>query len=358
MELMAMQHYLDNLQNQKFIVNHALEQLERRKAAILYEKENWFQWVRERQDEEEAQRENEKKKIKREAALWKSHWKLFQSRMKTLSERENEKRQDEFLDQVYNERISAEEAEMWDPIEDLVEDERGSYLDMVKMFLMRNLEFEAEDLSSKPMDQEASSSGALTTNDAKLSNKKSRKKSQNGKTSEAQAQEKNDKTLPETRLQMQQRLREGVKVNHAKGAQMVGTMENPAELRDKFAGMPEDEIGRLLEEVVEVKYLLLCRILLSHAALLPAAARANSVDEFLGDPEVDSAHLRDLCLELENPGLQDVRDACADLIRGDDGGHTPMELDSHGQSQKGAVNDKTNGRVPMWRFEKERPIEK
>ena len=205
MELIAMQHYLDNLQNQKFIVNHALEQLERRKAAILYEKENWFQWVRERQDEEEAQRENEKKKIRREAALWKRHWKLFQSRMKTLSERENEKRQDEFLSQAYNERISAEEAEMWDPIEDLVEDERGSYLDMVKMFLMRELECEAENIGSKPMDEEAPCSGALTTTDAKSANKKSRKKSQKDKTSEAQAQGKTDKTLPETRLQMQQR---------------------------------------------------------------------------------------------------------------------------------------------------------
>ena len=349
------------MQNQNFIVNHALEQLERRKAAILYDKENWFQWVRERQDEEEAQRENEKKKIKREATLWKRHWKLFQSRMKTLSERENQKRQDEFLDQAYNERISAEEAEMWDPIEDLVEDERGSYMDMVKMFLMRELECEARDLDSKPMEQEAPSSEALAPpapNDAKLTNKKSRKKSQKDKTSEAQAQEKDDKPLPETRSQMQQRLREGVKVNHAKGAQIVGTMENPAELRDKSAGMPKDEIDNLIEEVVEVKYLLLCRILLSHAALLPAAARANSIEDFLNDQEVDSAHLRDLCLELENPSLQDVRDACADLIRREDEAHRPTELGSHGERQKAAVNDKTNGWVPMWRFGKERPIEK
>ena len=135
-------------------------------------------------------------------------------------------------------------------------------------------------------------------------------------------------------------------------------MENPAELRDKFAGMPEDEIDKLMEEVVEIKYLLLCRILLSRAALLPAAARAKSIDEFLNDQEVDSGQLRDLCLELENPGLQDVRDACADLIRGDDDGHALTELDSNGQRQKAAVNDKANGWVPMWRFEKERPIEK
>ena len=346
------------MQNQKFIVNHALEQLERRKAAILYGKENWFQWVRERQDEEEAQRENEKRKIKREAALWKRHWKLFQSRMKTLSEKENEKRQDEFLDQAYNQRLSAEDTEMWDPIEDLVEDERGSYLDMVKMFLMRNFEPKAEDPSSEPMDQEAPSPGALVKNDAKSTNKKSRKKSQKDKTSEAQAQDKADRPLPETRLQMQQRLREGVKVINAKGPHILGTVENPAELRDKTAGLPEYDIDKLLEEVVEVKYLLLCRILLAHAALLPAAARANSVDEFLNDQEVDSAHLRDLCLELENPSLQDIRDACADLLRGDDEGHPSTEVGSHGQRQKAAVNDKTNGWVPMWRFSKERPMEK
>ena len=137
-------------------------------------------------------------------------------------------------------------------------------------------------------------------------------------------------------------------------------MENPEELLHKTAGMPEDEIDKLIGEVAEVKHLLLCRILLSHAALLPAVARANSVDEFLNDKDVDSAHLRDLCLELENPGLQDVRDACADLVRGDDEEqHTPMEMDSEGRKQKSAAKDKTEGWVATWQpYKREKPLDR
>jgi hypothetical protein len=81
---------------------------------------------------------------------------------------------------------------------------------------------------------------------------------------------------------------------------------------------PEPEIERLLGEVSEIKYLLFCRLLLGQVALLPAALRANSVEEFLADPEVTGPALRDLCLKMENPGLQEIRDACADLFRSED----------------------------------------
>ncbi|RMJ18641.1 hypothetical protein CDV36_001763 [Fusarium kuroshium] len=51
--------------------------------------------------------------------------------------------------------------------------------------------------------------------------------------------------------------------------------------------------------------------------MLPAALRANSVEEFLNDPQVAESDLRDLCLKVEEPTLQDIRDACADFARGD-----------------------------------------
>jgi hypothetical protein len=69
--------------------------------------------------------------------------------------------------------------------------------------------------------------------------------------------------------------------------------------------------------VAEIKHLLFCRLLLSHATLLPAALRASSVNAFLSDPDVSDADLRDLCLQMEQPALQQIRDACADLTRDD-----------------------------------------
>jgi hypothetical protein len=92
-------------------------------------------------------------------------------------------------------------------------------------------------------------------------------------------------------------------------------LESPFGLHEKAAAIPDDEIDTLLEEVAEVKTLLFCRLLLSHATLLPVALRANSVKEFLENLEVTSANVRDLCLKLERPALQDVRDACADFAR-------------------------------------------
>ena len=41
-------------------------------------------------------------------------------------------------------------------------------------------------------------------------------------------------------------------------------------------------------------------------------------EEFLADEEVTASDLRDLCLKMESPGLQEIRDACADLFRSED----------------------------------------
>ena len=116
---------------------------------------------------------------------------------------------------------------------------------------------------------------------------------------------------------MRKRLQHGSEYKHEYGpvALLVkGTIENPTFLTKTFS-LPDDEIDRLLEEVSEIKHLLFCRLLLSYAALLPVALRANSVEEFLNDEEVSEAYLRDLCLKMEQPRLEDIRNACADLLR-------------------------------------------
>ena len=312
------QHYLDNLQNQKFIVTHALERLERRTAEVMYTKQNWFKWVRECQDEEETQRENEKKKIKREAALFKRHWNQFKLRMKELRAKEDAKRQDKYLEEAYNERMSMEEEEaMWDPIDDVVEDEHGTYVDMINMFLM---------LKEEASEECGSVDGNSTGNDFKTSKGKGQKKSSK--------EESIDKAGLETRAQMRKRLKEGVEYAHR--VQLRGTIENPVELADRSAPLPDDEIDRLIEEISEIKHLLFCRFLLSHASLFPAAVRANSVEEFLNDNEVHDSDLRDLCLKMEKPGLQEVRDACADLVRGEE----EDDEDNDEEMQDEVVKDK------------------
>lgn len=128
-----------------------------------------------------------------------------------------------------------------------------------------------------------------------------------------------DKDLIETQAEMHSRLKHGSEYNHGKisGVMVAGTMENPI-IQTKTITFPEDEIQQLLAQVSEIKYLLFCRLLLGHATLLPAALRANTVNEFLADEEVSTSALRDICLKMERPGLQEIRDACADLFRSDE----------------------------------------
>ena len=99
---------------------------------------------------------------------------------------------------------------------------------------------------------------------------------------------------------------------------VAGSIDNPIETHDKTAPVPEEEIDPLLEDMNEIKHLLFCRLLLSHATVLPAAIRAHSVEGFLNDKEVADTDLRDLALKMDNPGLQEIRDACADLGRGEE----------------------------------------
>jgi hypothetical protein len=174
---------------------------------------------------------------------------------------------------------------------------------------------------SKPTAKAPSVSQPTTTTSSKKSKKKKTSNSAgNVEPATPKAQDRApDKSLIETKEEMVNRLKFGTQYNRTKsrGMMIAGTVENPV-MELKTVTFPEDEIERLLQEVYEIKQLLFCRLLLSHAALLPAALRAKSVEEFLSDEEVTPAALRDLCLRMESPGLQEIRDACADLFRADE----------------------------------------
>ncbi|KAF4615552.1 hypothetical protein G7Y89_g15309 [Cudoniella acicularis] len=68
----------------------------------------------------------------------------------------------------------------------------------------------------------------------------------------------------------------------------------------------------------------------------------TDVEEFLADKEVTASALRDLCLKMERPALQEIRDACADLfcleeVEDDD---VPMSRTNEQDSKKAEVYDK------------------
>ncbi|KAG8526628.1 uncharacterized protein KY384_008829 [Bacidia gigantensis] len=325
------QRYLDTLSSQKHIVLCAIERLERRLAEHLYEKQQWFKWVRSCQDTEEQQREHERKKVKAEAAMFKRHQRELDAHTQSLQAKEYAQKQETALDEAYQDRMSemekeAQEAE-WDPIEDVMEDERQNFVDLIRHFLFLSKEDPAlatngsllENIQTMHLNGEAtpypqpSEEPQPQPAGRNTSKKKKKKKKAAEPGSDVRPL---DKSNHETLDEIKTRLKEGGKLAPVDGLQVAGTIGNPIELRGKIAPFADGEIEDILKDIPEIQTLLFCRLLLAHAAILPAAIKAGSVDEFLSDPEVSETDLRDLCLKMDKPNLQEVRDACADLTRG------------------------------------------
>lgn len=284
--------------------------------------------MRQRQNEEEDERAAQAAQVKKEAAMFKRYRKELERRTKELKRKEDLKRQEEYLNKAYAERLSQEdEDEEWDPVDDAIEDERGTYIDLIKFFLMLKDSSEEdgtgeEDRKSGDATGAGSSSATEVSNGSKTAKKKAKKAKSSQGSTETPTMELNQlgesNITMETKSEIEKRLREGVEYEKGVGLLVRGTIENPIELAHKTAPIPEEEIKTLLADIAEIKHLLFCRLLLSHASVLPAALRADSVEDFLNDKEIAAADLRDLCLKMEKPGLQEVRDACADLIRGEE----------------------------------------
>ncbi|PNP74678.1 hypothetical protein FNYG_12014 [Fusarium nygamai] len=338
------QAYIDKLVSHRHIVLLALGRARKRLMAILYKKEQWYSWVRDAQDDEEFNREKEQKKLKQEAALFKRHMKQMEARMELMRKREDQKLQDAFLEEAYRERMAMKEDandEAWDPIEDMEDEQRHRYIDLIKHFLWMEVEVDeataekpvpTDASSSKPADEPAPAEEAPAPT-KKLKNKKKNKGKANAAANSSPLEELQNllgqkkllamhasgKHSTETEEEMRKRLSQGGKKNldNVSGMQLVGTIENPHETWDKTAPMEDDEIDELIRDIREIKLLLFCRLVLLQASLLPAALRATTFQEFLDDTSVTEADLRDLCLKVAEPTLQDIRDACADFARGD-----------------------------------------
>ena len=333
--------FLDKLASDRVAVHYALEKLWQRTAEVLHSKAKWFRWVRSRQDEEEASREKEVQRVKKESQMFRRHIKIVESRMKAEKRHEDAKRQEAYLNQVFSERM-AERGELdsdlgedshFDPIEDVIEGERESYVEMMKrlLWLDSGIPDVVRDVTAAETTSFSDATLPMKATAAATSNHEDKGCSEIAQVQNGAA----DMTLTRTQ---KKRAKAKVKATESKKEQLVDPLDTPKievnETREqmrsrllrgeegnsshaKTHALPEDEVDRLLEDVAAIKELLFCRLLLSQAAVLPAALKATSVAELLADPEVSRADLRDLCLQVEQPQLQEIRDACADLTRGD-----------------------------------------
>jgi hypothetical protein len=343
--------YLDKLQNERYVMTKALEKLGKRAAALMHQQKQWYDWVKKAQDDEEKNGETEGKKVKLESLLFRRHQKEITRHQREMKAKENRKRQEEYLNQVYTQRLSEmseDEQDEWDPIQDVYGYEKDNYVDLIKFFLMLEDQDQYNEDDATPELVEPDGGPALTSADKTLS--KSAKK--RARKANAEVKKMGDPKLQtaegrgssviemETRQQMRERLGKPVEFERPKGWYVGGS--GPLGIEAKTPVLPDDEIEKVLDEVGEIKNFLFCRLLLAQATLLSAAIGTDSIEDFLDRDEVTREHLRDLCLKLERPGLQDVRDACADFVRERDG----LGEDEEVKPTPDIDNDKETGCIP------------
>lgn len=345
--------FIEKLNFEKLTVLRALERAERRMAEVSYSKQRWFKWSRKVQEEDDLSQEKEKKKVAMENAMFQRQVKQMQSRMKSLRAKEDKKRQEAFLEQAYQERLREEDEMQWDPIDEEMYSFRDDYIDLIRHFLWMPVEMENIYLDPPKENGADHMEGVEIENGdvekPKTKKKKKKKKANppaNTRNGEDNTEGGNERVPDKTRIEqedeMRKRLESGAKFNYeGSGPMMVGTFENPRFVK-KTPGLENDMIDQLIKDVTEIKQLLFCRALLSQAALVPEALKANSVEEFLANTEVSDTALRDLCLRLEQPGLQAIRDACADL-------HRPEIEEDLVEESEEVVTTKKSRRLPhLW----------
>ncbi|KAF2112566.1 hypothetical protein BDV96DRAFT_601966 [Lophiotrema nucula] len=241
--------------------------------------------ARNSQDAEEAQRETENRKVKLEAMLLKRHQKEVERHQQEMRAHENKKREDDCLKETHAQRLSElseEEQDSWDPGKDVFGYERHSYIDLIKYFLM----MDGHDASAD--DANAAGAEPSTAKDTAHSiaseepKSKALSKSAKKRAKKANAGEWKIVDRPQSDAE-----RRGPSVMRGLLNRIYGTMTATAAL---VQGSPLCLMRRL-----------------SHYW--------GSVEEFLKHAEVTQEQLRDLCLKLERPTLQDVRDACVDFYR-------------------------------------------
>lgn len=333
----------------------------RRTTDVRHSQKKWYTFVKERQDVEDAVQEKEVVKIKKEAQLLKRYMKEMEVRMRRKKQREEKKKQDAFLDQAYEERMRqdgeplGESSEEWDPIEDILKGEREDLVALMYKLLWLEMSqqsgepepyehdagevaqndsvptppqehHEPSSADKENMDPNPASIGDNTVALSKAAKKRAKAKAKAKKAAEVpkdDSQENHESDgspkieVNETREELRDRLIRGIAAEEH-GGRLLRDINDSGEGKPfDMPGIRESEVDQLLDEVAEIKELLLCRLLLSQSNLLPIAIRARNLTEFFADAQLNLADLRDLCLRYEQPKLQEIRDACADFARGD-----------------------------------------
>ena len=170
--------------------------------------------------------ENESKKAKLESLLFKRHQKEIDRHKRGMRSREDGKRQEQYLKDVYTQRLSEmseEEQDEWDPIQAVYGYEKDNYIDLIKFFLMLDVEVQTKGNTAE--DETTQVDGSSMSKPAgkslsKSAKKRARRANADTQETESTATASTDAAkviAMETREQMRERLRSPVKFERSNG---------------------------------------------------------------------------------------------------------------------------------------------
>lgn len=293
------QAYLDKLRAQRTIVQKALGKIERRMMHLKYAKEQWMEWAGKLQAEEEARREDVKKKVKAEAALYRENMKEIER----VREQEEKKRREQM-----------EQEDVWDPIEYIIESKRIGYISLLRMMLQKDLDEKEKEIAERRAEELSSALPVAKKSTGKVDVKSARI----GFTL-------NDLRDKDLAVDM------GVEYKHPyEGHNMLYCYKPDPLLNEIIARINKfveadrghleytkeasnaAEAGRKFTGVVqEIREYAACRIIASKSTMLAVGLESSSLDDFLRNPRLRNGDLRDLCLGLNSLTAKDWQDACA-----------------------------------------------
>ncbi|RPA81163.1 hypothetical protein BJ508DRAFT_415001 [Ascobolus immersus RN42] len=295
------QAYLDRLRSQRTTLEKCLERIGKRLFEIRYENAKWMEFIKQLEQEDEVKQEAEKKKVKAEAKLYKE----YLHRVEEIKAVEQERIREE-----------VEREEVWDPIEEVVRNQRVGYVALVRALLEKRPEGMEEEKNAIERAKEVDKKGTMAE-DMKMKgliNYTKRFGLDAGKRRRMDFR-------PVTRvLDENGHYEEGSVGLFASNDELYeGTLDAINDLFNLERGAAgylleerEATLEKMEQESRDIKELVLLRLVAQKPHLLRVALQKGSVDEFLKDEEVKNTDLRDLALALANPTLKQIRNACAD----------------------------------------------
>ncbi|RPA83996.1 hypothetical protein BJ508DRAFT_413029 [Ascobolus immersus RN42] len=300
--------FLAKLKEQRTLIEKALGRLEVRALELKHQHDAWFGWIKTIEEQEDRCKKARKEKMERERKLWQQH----QEAVDKVKAEE---------DAVRAELVERET--VWDPVEEVIKEQRGGYVMLIKLLLQRD---PGSLIGSMDGINRASELGRTTE----------------GKVARIEKSVKDCLEHAEMVSKKFGRLESGKSELACIGAiRMLVSLENGAItwtleetddrlsqiyqalndffFRDRagFSYSPDDTakgLSKMKADFKAVQEHVFLRLIAKNPTLINAAIDKSTIEEFLDDAEnVKNMDLRDLALRLAAPDLMVVRNACADF---------------------------------------------